>query len=369
MPEEWQICLDSWLLLAENHLLMSTKLFSLKATTDSSFVQFLISYVKNSETTDAKETNLRRKCFLLFHRVLSEVKPIPELLLDWKFLADLSRVYARGKVLPPLLIDVWRREGLDERPATRNHKAQLIVELEHNPTGADLEELLASVVALERACYPYGQFLMLGSDLIDALATAYTIAQAMDMKRKITTVTYLSLMSLMEQDRSRISTLLDHLYSLKASAVPDSLLADLIGSTPLLQKMQVLISGPESARAKSLIESLKPFEKQPGGSSKKPVWRKIDKGKQRDHDQYGHESAGGIHVHKLSLVAQIQDLFPDLGSAFVIKLLDEYNDDTEQVTAHLLDDNLPPPLTTLDRTEKQPPPTAPNPPHPNQPHR
>ncbi|KAL9116514.1 MAG: hypothetical protein Q9187_006960 [Circinaria calcarea] len=58
-----------------------------------------------------------------------------------------------------------------------------------------------------------------------------------------------------------------------------------------------------------------------------------------------------VHVHKLSLVTQIQDLFPDLGSGFIVKLLDEYNDDPEQMTAHLLEDTLPAHLKQADRTE------------------
>ena len=122
---------------------MSTREFSLKATKDSSFVQFLVSYVKNSEATDAKEINVRREFFLLFHQVLSEVKLVPEPLLDWRSLADLSRIYARSKVLSLLLI---------ERLATRDYKAYLIVGLEHKPTSADLKKLLTSVVTLKRVC-------------------------------------------------------------------------------------------------------------------------------------------------------------------------------------------------------------------------
>ena len=355
MPEEWQICLDSWLLLAQTHLLLSAKAFSLKATKNPSLVQFLISYAKNtSEPTDAKENDLRKKCFLLIHRMLNEVEPTPQSMLDWAFLADLSRVYAKSTVLVRLLVDVWRQEVLDEQPSMRTHKVTLILELERGITNGDSEELLASVVALLRTCYPYGQFLMLGSDLIDALSTAYKNLKSKIPKQKIVAVSYFCLLSLMDPDQPRISTLLDHLYSLKATSTDDSLLKAVVGSTPLLQKLRTRTAGPEFTRAKSLIESLKGFEKSAEGRLKKPVRRKIDKGKRKDREQYGYDSTSGIHVHKLSLVAQVQDLFPDLGSAFVVKLLDEYNDDTEQVTAHLLDDSLPPHLTTSDRTENLP---------------
>lgn len=360
MPEEWQICLDSWLLLAQNHLLMSAKVFSLKVTKNSSLVQFLISYAKNSsEATNAKENDLRRKCFLLIHRALSEMKPTSQSLLEWAFLADLSRVYAKSSVLPKLLVDIWRQEALDERPSMRTHKANLILELEQNLTSGDSEELLALVVALLRTCYHYGKFLMLGADLIDALSTAYQTSKAKIPKHKIVVVTYFCLLSLMEPGQPRTSTLLDHMYGLKATSSDDSLLKAVVGSTPLLQKIRTRIAGPEATRAKSLIESLKAFEKSPEGRPKKPVRRKIDKGKRKDRDRDGHDSTGGIHVHKLSLVAQVQDLFPDLGSAFVIKLLDEYDDDTEQATAHLLDDTLPQHLNASDRTETLPEGTPP----------
>jgi len=59
-------------------------------------------------------------------------------------------------------------------------------------------------------------------------------------------------------------------------------------------------------------------------------------------------------VHRMSLVTQVQDLFPDLGAGFVLKLLDEYGDDVEQVTAHLLDDTLSPQLQSANRNEQAP---------------
>ena len=355
MPEDWQICLDSWLLLAQSHLLLSTKAYSLKATKNRSFVQFLVSYAKNtSEPTDAKENDLRKKAFLLIHRMLSEVRPTPEPMLDWGFLADLSRVYAKSAVFRRLLVGVWKQEALDERLSMRTHKANLVLELESGLTSGDSEELLALVMGLLRTCYPYGQFLMLGSDLVDALSTAYKNSKAKMPRQKIVAVSYFCLLSLMEPEQARMSTLLDHLYSLKATPGDDFLLKAVVESTPFLQKIRTRTAGPEAARAKSLIESLKGFEKLPDGQPKKPARRKIDKGKRKDDDQYGHDSSGGIHVHKVSLVAQVQDLFPDLGSAFVVKLLDEYGDDTEQVTAHLLDDSLPQHLSVSDRTENLP---------------
>jgi activating signal cointegrator complex subunit 2 len=87
---------------------------------------------------------------------------------------------------------------------------------------------------------------------------------------------------------------------------------------------------------------------------KKLVRRKVDKGKAKaSNDDYGHGAfTGEVHVHRMSMITQIQDLFPDLGGGFIVKLLDEYNDDVEQVTAHLLEDSLPSHLTHADRSEQ-----------------
>jgi activating signal cointegrator complex subunit 2 len=52
------------------------------------------------------------------------------------------------------------------------------------------------------------------------------------------------------------------------------------------------------------------------------------------------------------LVSQVLDLFPDLGSGFVVKLLDEYGDEVEQVISHLLEGSLPAYLESADRSEE-----------------
>jgi len=62
----------------------------------------------------------------------------------------------------------------------------------------------------------------------------------------------------------------------------------------------------------------------------------------------------------MSLITQVQDLFPDLGAGFIHKLLEEYHDDAEQVTAHLLDDSLPAHLQSADRSEPLPKPHQPS---------
>ena len=346
MPQEWELCLDSWLLLIEKYLLLPPKIFTVIISKGLAVVPFLVSYVKNPITsTDAKSSQLRKKCFILMHRSIKEVKPPPIPLLEWDFLSNLCLQYPKSGASSVLLGDTWD-QILESTSSIHDSKISLTKDLEYKASESEVEDRLLLSLGLIRSCHKYGQFLMVGSDLIDALSIAYDKAQA-NLQKKIVTVVYYSLMSLMTPD-AKTSILLDHLYSLKTSA----LLKALIGGTPFLQKMRTQISGLEIGRARSLIESLAVYEKTPSGRPRRPIRRKVEKGKGRAVDEYGHGAKENIQVHKLSLVSQIQDLFPDLGSAFIIKLLDEYDDDTALVTDHLLNDDLPPYLKQADRAEE-----------------
>ena len=346
MPEEWELCLDSWILLTRRYLMLPAKAFAMKATKDPSIVKFLVSYVQDYQLPrDDKTQQLRKETFLLVHRIMTEVRPLPSPLLEWDFLANLSLAYAKSKALSSLLNESWD-QILDGSPSIENHKRSVIKILEDTSISSVLETVLIQLIALLRASYRYGQFLMLGSDLIDSFSSAYDRVEP-SLKKKISTFVYFCLTSLMGAE-PKISTLLDHLYSLKATP----LLKAVVETTPFLQRLRDQTSGQDSGRARSLIEFLKSYEKDPHGGSRRPIRRKIDKGKGRANDEYGHGALGGVHVHRLSLVSQVQDLFPELGSGFIVKLLDEYNDDTALVTDHLLNDDLPLHLKGADRAEE-----------------
>jgi activating signal cointegrator complex subunit 2 len=168
-------------------------------------------------------------------------------------------------------------------------------------------------------------------------------------------------MGTLKGSKPNYSLLSDHLYALKARAEQDQktnagkklLLADLVTNTPLLAQIRDTLPA-EGSRAKNIAASLSVFQQSSLARPKNLVRRKVDKGKARAdvRDDYGHGAFRGIHVHRMSLVSQIQDLFPELGAGFVVKLLDEYDNDAEQVTAHLLDDSLPAYLAEADRTEQ-----------------
>lgn len=353
LPEEWELCVDSWLLLAQRYLALPAEAFAPKTAKESGLIGFLSSYVTDASASSddytQKSRRLRRVCFLLIHRTFTEVRPIPLPLFEWRFMAKLSTVYARSESLARLLQDVWHQEQLDQSALMLNSKATLTALLETADLTPELEGQITDSVALCRSCYSYGQFLMIGSDLIDAVSTAYNRHESPDLRKKLVVLAYLSLLSLMEPKHPKNSILLDHLYSLQQT----SLFQSIIESTPFIGKIEKRLAGPERIRAAPLLQRFCAYARPNNTRTRKlPIRRKIDKGKSKARDDHG------MHVHKLSLVTQIQDLFPDLGSGFIVKLLDEYNDDTEQVTAHLLDDSLPPHLANLNRTETLSPPPS-----------
>jgi activating signal cointegrator complex subunit 2 len=242
-------------------------------------------------------------------------------------------------------------------------KKFLIRNLDAGLNGGDLksiEERLERVNDLIRSSPAVAEFFLAGSDFVDGLISCYKITNP-PLRKALVATTYLSLVGLAEEQK--LSALTDQLYSLKAAAdahktgplnVNDSLVAELVTSTPLIQRLQRKVeeSGNASSRTKSVLAELGAFKK-PGGGVSKPkrlIKRKVDKGKglaEFDEAQAQQE----IHIHRMSQISQVQDLFPELGSGFISKLLDEYDNNTEEVIAHLLDGSLPPHLQSADRSE------------------
>ena len=361
-PQEWMLCIDAWVYLAQRTLSLPSKSLSIKFAKDSSLSKFLISYAQEVSAGDGSgfdgggSKDLGRVCFLLIHRLTTDVDPPPSL-LEWSFLGDFCTVYAKTSNVQSLITTLWQRFSLDQKSAmqeSKHHLGQLLdADLKDS---LSIEQSLRRTIALLKASYDYGRFLMTGSDLLDSLIVGWSSADG-NLRIKITAITYLALLSLLLGERPNVSLLLDHVYSLKtdtekhqAHNSTSSLLSQIASTTPFVQKLQDLITGPDASRAKSLISYLKRITTVNSTRPKRRIRRRIDKGKGREEDEYGHSAIDHVHVHKMSLITQIQDLFPDLGSGFITKLLDEYDGNAEEVTAHLLEDSLPLHLRDVDRT-------------------
>ncbi|EON65162.1 hypothetical protein W97_04399 [Coniosporium apollinis CBS 100218] len=371
IPEEWEACLDAWIALAEAHLRSGDQVFRASATGDSPLVTFLLTYFHEASAAASKDvyfqgpkaSNLRRSCFLLSHRLLSG-NPIPSAsLTSWTFLADLCRAFPRSESLRDVLRSLWARKREKVEAELQKLKVSLTQSLESDHPDV-AEQDIKRLAPLMHASPDVAVFFIVGSDFLDSLSAGYIRASAA-LRARLVTIAYLGLVSLARAAKPNYSLLSDHLYGLKSNAEAiqradsssGSLLADLVTNTPILQKIRDSSSNSEGARAKNLAASLSALRLPAAARPKRLIRRKVDKGKARASDEYGHGAfEGGVHVHRMSLISQVQDLFPDLGSGFVVKLLDAYGDDVEQVTAHLLDGSLPAYLAEADRTEQLPQP-------------
>lgn len=366
-PEEWEACLDAWIALCQAHLRLPAKDFSAAVQEDGQMVRFVTSYFReiflasnDPSFRGDKASSLKRQCFLVLHRILSG-DAIPSSFLEWAFLSRLSHVFPRSESLRRLLQGVWERRQAEIIEGLQNVKNDLIASLESGKPEKAANDL-RQLGRLLHVSPDAGAFFMTGSDFLDSLCSAYVSEKASaDLRTILVAVTYVGLLALTPSPRPNYSLLSDHLYTLKSNAEvrqktkPDqpTLLSDLVSNTPILNKIRDCTTAQEGNRARNLVASLDKFRKSNLVRPKRRFRRKIDKGKSRaEDDEYGHGAFENVHVHRMSLISQIHDLFPDLGSGFIIKLLDEYNDDVEQVTTHLLDDSLPPRLRSADRGEQ-----------------
>ena len=364
-PDEWQACLDLWIYSVEYRLRMPAEnLRALKITEDSSELPFLLSYLRSASesVTDAEsrvpDAKLRLCCHLLFRRLCLESELLhdiePATLYD--VLAFGSTVFKRMLKWPETL-----------RLLSKKVPKELIAAY-----GAGLHEItqdLSSDDAVSPATFfamrkasnlisavpEAGMVFMTGTDYLDSLAQCYegsmVAPPAQKVARFITEHTYICLRSLMTEQISKMSMLLDHLYSLKASAdvaananpQKPTLLSSLVCLTTLLRYLEISIGTTPNARGQKMLASLQEYRQRKmhlhPQTLRPKTTNKKGKGK-AGPDTY-------IHIHKASQISQIHDLFPDLPTPYVLRLLDHYSEDIERVIEALLEpDSLPVDLRT-----------------------
>ncbi|KAK4226306.1 CUE domain-containing protein 3 [Podospora fimiseda] len=375
VPDEWVACLDAWLALIDSHLSLSEAEFSKITTKDESVPAFLTSFTQETaqhgagiigSSSSAKQ--LLKDSLQLTTKLLQSSSP-PSDLTKWEFLADFCRLYGKKKGAAVFSsLSASSQRFLDASLA--NLKKFLTQNLDDGLNGGDLkgiQERLEGISDLINSSPAIAEFFLAGSDFLDGLINCYKITNP-PLRKALISTTYLCLVGLAEGQK--FSALTDQLYSLKAAAeahktgplnVNDSLVAELVTSTPLTQQLLRKLEessegGAVPSRTKSILTELDTYKK-PNSTLSKPkrlIRRKIDKGKgvvllAEAHAEHQQE----IHIHRMTQITQIQDLFPELGSGFIAKLLDEYGDNnTEEVISHLLDDSLPSHLQSADRSEQ-----------------
>ncbi|KAI5859834.1 hypothetical protein GGS23DRAFT_263210 [Durotheca rogersii] len=371
-PAEWEACLDGWIALIDAHLSLPGDQFSTVSCGDESISHFLSSLMREVSArgvallgTSQSAGVLLRRCTLLTARFL-RTSSTPPSLLSWEFLADFARVCSKKRAAVII-------SGVFPNPSVIASlgalKKSLILALDSGPGGDPkaLERQLKRLNHLIYASPDAAALFLAGSDFLDGLISCYTSASP-PLRKTIITTAYLCLVGLTEGGHPKFSMLADQLYSLKTAAeahragpldANDAMVAELVTATPILKQVDRRLEASGSSattRIKSFVAILEGFRKPGGGARpKRPTKRRIDKGKgiMTENDE---EATGEMRLHQMSQISQVQDLFPELGSGFVSSLLDEYGNDTEQVIAHLLEDNLPPHLASADRTKQLSPP-------------
>ena len=360
----WDTCLNAWILLCRTQLLLEPERFSDNLGPKSPLTTFITTYVSAAATDKGvvveygKPRDLHEVVFLLIHRAFTEARDVPKVLLHWTFLADFARLYGHSEATAKILQNMWTKHSSSCEKRLQDVRSSLVAasSIAEDPIWHSIPRL----AHLVRLLPPVGELLMTGTDLLDSLVTAHSNV-ASTISSSILALVYLSLVSLLRLQKPNISLLKEQLYSLQSSAHDaksskinqEPFIVSLISETPLLLKIRRELPESQMGRIQSVLVSLERLSRPTTHKLKKRVNHKIDRGKDRTADDFRHGALSGeIHPHRMSLIVGVQDVFPDLGSAFILRLLDEYGDNQETVIAALLEDNVPPHFSSLDRSEK-----------------
>ncbi|KAH7250038.1 uncharacterized protein BKA55DRAFT_511520 [Fusarium redolens] len=361
-PSEWNTLLQSWTSICRAISSLSEKDIKTALSRDDSIATFLVSFAEETAEAgftilDSHSTTLPKAVFQLISRVFA-VSPPPQL-FDYAFLANIARIFPR-KATAPLIAQLFQQHAAALEASLTGLKKQLIPQLEAGIKG-DLKSVEARLIRLNYLLHASSDtctLFLAGSDFLDGLIVCFRVMNP-PLRKVILTTTYLCLVGLIDTEPAKWSMLSDQLYALKEAAdahkagplnVNDSLVPELITNTPILKILlrRAEDTGAATENLKKRITALESYRKGAMVRPKRLIRRRLDKGKGKETQP---EVDADIHVHKMSQITQVQDLFPDLGSGFVSKCLDEYGEDVEQVVSNLLSETLPPHLADADRSE------------------
>ncbi|CAM1504053.1 Fc.00g016440.m01.CDS01 [Cosmosporella sp. VM-42] len=361
--QDWDLLVGAWITLCYALTNLSDKELKAALAKDESVATFLSSFVEGtaeSGTSDlgSHSTQLMKAVFQLTSRVLTSSPPAE--LLSFQVIADVAKIFPK-KLTTPLISQLFQAHTTALETSLSSLKKVLIPHLDSGIKG-DLKLVEAQLSRLNPLLHvsPDACTLFLaGSDFFDGLVTCFQVMNP-PLRKVIVTTIYLCLVGLVEAEPPKWSMMSDQLYALKSAAdahkagplnANDSLVPELVTNTPLLKLIsrRAETSGTATDSLKKRITALEEFKKGAMVRPKRLVRRKVDKGKGKATQQ---DVEVEIHVHRMSQITQVQDLFPDLGAGFVSRCLEEYGEDMEQVVANLLGESLPPHLAKADRTEQ-----------------
>ncbi|KAL2885084.1 Activating signal cointegrator 1 complex subunit2 [Ceratocystis lukuohia] len=375
LPEQWTNALAAWatltsavLALSDNDLkdyLGTSGAISAVAYLDGAYAEVAAKGPRILGSSPAKATANLRLMRTLLVRLLTKGQLAG--LGDWGLLADFARVdWANAG---DVLALAWTTQTSSIETSLAVLKKNLIRLLDASLSGdlKAVEQILSRLNYLLQGATIAAAYFAAGDDFMDGIVSCYKVMNP-PLRKVLLATGYLCLRGLLHSPEPKLGMLADRLYSLKVVADAhkagpvserDSYVVELVSATPILSQIKKVVesgNAPGTAALTSRIDALKTYQRLGGARSLRPARLKqkkaLDKGKQVvDTADANHAE---LHAHKLSKVAEIQDLFPHLGSAFVCKCLDEYGEDVEQVVAHLLDSSLSSYLAGLDQSEQLP---------------
>ncbi|PMB65826.1 Activating signal cointegrator 1 complex subunit 2 [Beauveria bassiana] len=359
---EWQSIQSAWVTLLQAYINSPhSVLANALSEEDSSLTRFLTTFAQEAASQDASHSPAPA----LLKAVIQVMDKWTSLELTTAFdtfdhLANLAKIYPKKLAAPVLSKAFTSSHAAAIESSLTALKKSLIVILDAGIRG-DLklaEARLAKLNPLLHASPEACMLFLAGDDFLDSLIVCYKVMNP-PLRKIIIATLYLCLFGLVVAQPAKWSMLSDELFALKSAAdqhkqgpisANDSLVPELVTSTPLLKVLlaKAEADGAATPNLKKRIMALEAFKKGAMVRPKRLVRRKVDKGKGR---QTIDDADAEIHVHRMSQITQVQDLFPDLGAGFVAKCLDEYNEDVEKVVANLLSESLPSHLATADRSE------------------
>ncbi|KAM7190171.1 hypothetical protein V8F33_009648 [Rhypophila sp. PSN 637] len=377
--KEWVGCLDTWNTVVEKHLEETETQFQHISVKDESLSKFLATFADEvaeggrsilGKSRSAKY--LLQSSFDLGCRLLASPSP-PSELTQWEFLANMCKVYNNKERRHELLIclsESSRSQLFASLASLKKFFIQHLNTVERHEAASGPDEVdrrLYRVSYLIDASPDIASFFMEGSDFFDGLIECFSDIHVSHRTYVIPPV-YKCLVGLAQAQKW--TALTDHLYTLKAAgdkykANPlmrngtdrtEDIVGSLVASTSLLGTLwhEIASAGHKSTRITSVLKDLATFREKGckylgkrTSDSVTPQF-KVDKGK-RPAKPYDPKIQ---HENQMRQIRMVQELFPDLGSGFIAKFLDEYNNNVEQVIALLLEDITPLALENVDRSEE-----------------
>ena len=345
-PEDWIVYVNGTTELTEHWLSCGPEFFSNVIKSNHSVVPFLKSFFY--ELTDGFQDDstifspytsvLRQKCLLLSIRIFSyEVIPLSSLGLN--YISQLCVLLKSKDSLIKLFQETIKRRLGEFENVLHESKIHVLCLL-GSPQQDELRHLLRNLASIIHLFPRAGVIMITGSDLLDTIGESYEEVSP-SVRRPLLGFVFLSLRSLIKTDEPNLSLLFDQLYSLansaKSSPGAKRLMEEMLAMTPLKPMIKEIQHQQSIDRAANLLKHLQQFDKDVRSESMNAKKGKSKAMLSRDLIELENDNNAVQNPYRMSLASQVGDLFPNINTRIVLKLLENYHDDVEAVTAHILE--------------------------------